>query len=91
MTEWHKYAVGSLPKDYIVDGGPVPIPVIVRFDSGREEEDWIVGGELFLYCEKSCAFLFGRPIEWRYQYDKTEFLRRVNEYRELRAKRRPGQ
>lgn len=76
---WNKYAAGELPSDCVVDGKIIPIPVIVRFDDGHEEEDWIAGGELFLYCEKSCAFLLGHPIAWRYKYSKAEFLRRINE------------
>lgn len=82
MTEWHKYSVGELPEDLMLGGEVIPVPVIVRFEDGREDKDWIVGGELFLYCEKSCAWLLGHPKEWRYEYDsKADFLRALAELR----------
>lgn len=82
MKKWHKYAVGELPEDVVVDGEVIPVPVVIRFEDGHEAEDWIVGGTLFLYCEKSCAWLLGHVTEWRYLYDsKEQFLEALSEHR----------
>ena len=81
---WHEYKVSKLPADFLVDGKVVPLPVIVKFDSGREEEDWISGGELMMYCDKSCPPEMGHPVAWRYKYSKAEFLRLVEEQRRRR-------
>ena len=81
---WRKYVPGMFPDNFCVNGEAVPIPVIVKFDTGKTDDDWILNGELMMYCEISCPPTVGRPVSWKYKYSKAEFLRLVEEQRRRR-------
>ncbi|MBR1896065.1 MAG: hypothetical protein IJ822_04740 [Pyramidobacter sp.] len=52
-----------LPEEKPCDGGTVSEPVMVRYSSGEEREDWLLNGQWVLYCEKSSTI--GYPVAWR--------------------------
>lgn len=83
MTDWHDYSPGNFPEDIYFGDEIIPIPVEVMFDNGTVLEDWIVGGELFLYCQKSFAYMTSAPVPkaWRYQYEPDVLLKRIEQQR----------
>lgn len=76
-TEWHDYAVGHFPDDLVVDGAIVPRPVIVQYENGHEEDDYIFKNALMFFCVTACVPIYGPPKRWRYRDSKDEFMRKV--------------
>lgn len=76
-TEWHEYAVGHFPDDLVVDGAIVPRPVIVQYENGHEEDDYIFKNALMFFCVTACVPIYGPPKRWRYRDSKDEFMRKV--------------
>lgn len=88
IIKWFKYKPHKFPPELIVDGATVPRPVVVRYENGHEEDDYIFNGALVFFCETSCTPIYGRIVKWRYKYTKAEFFKKVYEERERRKKRK---